>query len=81
MTLMTKDDIGRLVRDSWIAYCREIGDDKPSHLLPYDDLSEQDKEADRRIGEAVWTAAIQHTISELNKIKRYTDGLKQTSGD
>lgn len=50
---MNRDELGRLVRETWVKYCIETGDVKPSHLLPYDALSEWDKEADRRIGEAV----------------------------
>jgi hypothetical protein len=50
---MTRDELGRLVRETWVRYCIETGDTKPSHIAPYDELSEWDKEADRRIGEAV----------------------------
>lgn len=53
---MSREDVGKLVRQTWIDYCREIGDTKPSHLAPWEELSEQDKEADRRIGDAVVNA-------------------------
>lgn len=53
---MSREDVGRLVRDTWIAYCLEIGDTKASHIAPWEELSEQDKEADRRIGDAVIAA-------------------------
>ena len=36
-----------------VAYCQETGDTKPSHLAPWEELSEWDKEADRRIGAAI----------------------------
>ncbi len=52
--MITRDELGRIVRETWIAYCLETGDTKPSHLAPYDELSEWDKEADRRIGETIW---------------------------
>jgi hypothetical protein len=45
-----------LVRETWVKYCLETGDTKPSHITPYDELSEWDKEADRRIGEAIFAA-------------------------
>lgn len=48
-----REQLGRLVREAWVAYCREIGDDKPSHIAPWEELSEVDKEADRRIGIAI----------------------------
>jgi hypothetical protein len=47
-----REHFGRLVRDAWVLYCLETGDTKPSHIAPWDDLSEWDKEADRRIGDA-----------------------------
>lgn len=52
---MTRDDGGRLVREAWVKYVLETVDDpKPSHVVPWGDmLSEWDKEADRRIYEAV----------------------------
>jgi len=55
-----RDLLGRKVREVWIAYCLEVGDTKPSHIAPYDDLSEVDKEADRRIGEALFFEGIEY---------------------
>jgi hypothetical protein len=49
-----RDYLGALVRRAWVNYCLEIGDHKTSHVEPYSKLSESDKEADRRIGEAIW---------------------------
>lgn len=56
---MTRDELGRLVRETWIAYCIEMGDGKPSHLTGWDDLPEYDKEVDRRIGEGIKIALIE----------------------
>jgi hypothetical protein len=50
---MDRETLGRIVRAAWVEYCQEIGDTKPSHIAPWDELSEQDKEVDRRIAEAV----------------------------
>lgn len=47
------DELGKRVRQAWIAYCLETGDTKPSHIAPWEELSEWDKEADRRIGKAI----------------------------
>lgn len=52
-----RDALGRLVRQTWVEYCAETGDYKPAHIQPYDTLSEWDKEADRRIGVAVYAYA------------------------
>lgn len=50
---VNRERLGQVVREAWVAFCREIGDDKPSHVAPWEELSEQDREVDRRIGEAV----------------------------
>jgi hypothetical protein len=48
-----RDALGRVVRDAWIRWAKTRPDPKPSWLVPYDELSEPDKEADRQIAEAV----------------------------
>lgn len=48
-----RDTIGRVVREAWIRWALTQPDPKPSWLVPYDRLSEADKEADRQIAEAV----------------------------
>lgn len=48
-----RDRLGRIVREAWVKWARTQPKPKPSWLVPYDDLSEPDKEADRQIGEAV----------------------------
>ena len=53
-----REMLGEMVRKEWVRYCIETGDTKPSHIAPWEELSEWDKEADRRIGEAVWNRAI-----------------------
>lgn len=52
-----RETLGRFVREAWVHWARKQPDPKPSWLVPYDDLAEADKEADRQIGEAVakWT--------------------------
>jgi hypothetical protein len=47
------DTLGRVARDAWIEWAKNQPNPKPVHLLPYDQLPEGDKEADRQIGEAV----------------------------
>lgn len=48
-----RDILGKIVRDAWIRWAGDQPNPKPSWLVPYDDLSESDKEADRQIAEAV----------------------------
>lgn len=51
--LVDRDALARVVREAWVKWARTQPNPKPSWLVPYDDLSEPDKEADRQIGEAV----------------------------
>lgn len=53
----SRDDLGRFVREAWVRWAETQPDPKPSWLIPFDQLAEPDKEADRQIGEAVarWT--------------------------
>ena len=49
----TPEALGQLVRKAWVDYCERSGDTKPSHIAPWEELDEWDKEADRCIGIAV----------------------------
>jgi hypothetical protein len=48
------DALGRRVREVWIMWAETQPDPKASWLVPYDGLPESDREADRRIGVALW---------------------------
>lgn len=48
------DILGQIVREAWVKWAKNQPDPKPSHLLPYADISEEDREADRQIGMAVF---------------------------
>lgn len=49
-----RDRLGAIVREVWIAWAKEQPTPKPSWLVPYKQLSEPDKEVDRRIGERLF---------------------------
>jgi hypothetical protein len=53
MSEFNPDTLGRLVRHLWVDWARKQPNPKPSWLVPYDDLSEPDKQADREIGTGV----------------------------
>jgi hypothetical protein len=44
------ETLGRIVRDIWRAWAQEQSDPKLSWLLPWDQLTEPEREVDRRIG-------------------------------
>lgn len=52
-----RETLGRMVREAWVRWAETQPTPKPSWLVPYDELAEPDKEADRQIGEAIsrWT--------------------------
>lgn len=63
-----REFLGRLVRKVWIDWAREQPSPKPSWLVPWDGLSEPDREVDRRIGEqvaSVATALMQREVERL----------------
>ena len=64
--MTAREDLGRLVRETWIAWAREQPDPKPSWLVPFDDLDEGQREVDMRIGEAVAAA-------ERERLRRMPD--------
>jgi hypothetical protein len=50
-----REAMGRLVREVWVAFAEAQPNPKPSWLVPWDGLPEDQKEVDRRIGETLGT--------------------------
>lgn len=50
------DELGRRVREVWVAWAKTQPDPKPHWLTPWDELAEPDKEVDRLIGAALYDA-------------------------
>lgn len=48
-----REELGRLVRETWLSWAEEQPDPKPSWLLPWEMLTPAEQEVDMRIGEAV----------------------------
>ena len=72
--MMTREHLGRLVRGVWIAWAQRSANPKSSWLVPWEDLQEDYKEVDRRIGEEVRRVALTEAIDDLEE---YTHGLRQ----
>jgi hypothetical protein len=51
-----RERLGRVVREAWIKWARQQPSPKASWLVPWDGLSDPDKEVDRQIAEAVAAA-------------------------
>lgn len=79
-----RERLGRLVRDVWITWAREQPDvaEHPSWLVGWDDLSERDREVDRRIGTAVAKAveseALRQALGEI--VAKRRTGLPEPVG-
>ena len=65
-----REKLGRRVREVWIAWAGRQPSPKPSWLVPYDDLPEADKEADRCIGAALWADFVAENIEEKAEVVR-----------
>lgn len=48
-----RDQLGAMVRQAWVRWALTQPNPKASWLIPYEELPECDKEADRQIGEFV----------------------------
>ncbi len=63
---LDREALGRIVREVWIAWAYEQAAPKPSWLVPWEGLSECDREVDRRIGERIAREALasDHAIAQ-----------------
>jgi hypothetical protein len=65
-----RDRLGRLVRELWVSWAERHPNPKQSWLVPYDELTESDKEADRVIGEGMMVEFFAATTGERCKHER-----------
>jgi hypothetical protein len=71
--MTNRDYGGRLVREAWVRWALTQPDPKPSWLVPYEELSEPDKEADRQIAEALWSVRAPPPVPEdVRLVERLT---------
>lgn len=58
-----REALGQIVREIWIQWAKEQPEPKASWLVPWEGLSEPDKEVDRRIGEQVaWGLRVERDV-------------------
>jgi hypothetical protein len=67
------ESLGRLVREVWIAWACEQPAPKLSWLASWEQLSEPDREVDRRIGTAVRAAVLAPLRPMLESLATWTD--------
>jgi hypothetical protein len=79
--MIDREQLGRLVRGLWIGWAVRQPNPKPSWLVPYDDLSEADKEADRVIGDGLMNEFFAATTGERLRVQRALQVLREACND
>lgn len=69
--MASREVLGQIVREEWVEWAREQPEPKPSWLKPWEELTEEEKEVDRRIGERLWRVGYQ---DGLRGAQRAADG-------
>lgn len=64
MNDVLRETLGMLVRQVWIDWAKEQPNPKPSWLVPWEGLSEPDREVDRRIGERLFRDGLAFAAAE-----------------
>lgn len=81
-----REALGKAVRDEWVRWASEQPNPKPSHLEAWETLNEQDKEVDRRIGEAAVLRFMDLMVATITPVvfssddKEFQDAAKFLEG-
>lgn len=71
---------GRAVRHAWVEWAKTQPNPKPSWLVPYDDLSEPDKEADRQIAQYLAQTFLRDLREKLSAAEAELETLRSRNG-
>ena len=63
------EELGRIVRKVWIKWCVEQGITEPHKVCPYDEMPEEVKDVDNRIGVAVADHATETLRRKVEKLE------------
>jgi hypothetical protein len=64
-----REALGRIVRETWVAWAREQLDPKSNWLTGWDELDSGQREVDMRIGAAVAVQAVHDAGLELDELR------------
>lgn len=70
-----RETLGWMVREAWVRWAQAQPAPKSSWLVPYDDLPEADKEADRQIGETIARWTLVHDAARASFAPDTSEGL------
>jgi len=62
-----REPLGRLVRETWVAWAKEQDDPKPGWLTGWDELDDGQREVDMRIGSAVEAKVRRRVAGEIRR--------------
>ena len=68
-----REPLGRIVRETWVAWAREQYRPKPSWLLLWEELDNGQREVDMRIGAAVAAAEQERIAALADKVEAVYD--------
>ena len=66
-----REPLGRIVRETWVAWAKEQPDPKPSWLTGWDELDDGQREVDMRIGSAVAARAVHDAGAEIETTRKH----------
>lgn len=73
--VMTRDQLGKIVRTEWLAWVAEQPDPSPWWRLTWDESSEEAREVDRRIGERLFLAGQRSAVTAIAQIHASVIGV------
>jgi hypothetical protein len=71
-----REALGRRVREVWIAWAKEQPAPKASWLVLWDQLSEPDREVDRRIGETIASEVSATAGAEIRRLREALEAVE-----
>ncbi len=73
-----REILGKRVREVWVRWASQQANPKPSWLVPWEQLSEPEREVDRQIGEELWGFGMDCAVAvcqgEAEEERIYTPG-------
>ena len=72
-----REFLGRLVRMTWVEWAKEQPNPKAHHLEPWENLSEVNREADRRIGLRVAAVSGAVLVRKIEQLEAHVKALRE----
>lgn len=73
----SREQLGRRVRQVWEQWARQQPSPKPSWLVPWEQLTEPEREVDRIIGVEIWGDCVVAHASAIDELQRKVKRLEE----